>query len=847
MNFESKDGVLYLNGQKVRIKGANWFGLENPEFALHGLWSVSMESVLDMVKANNINAIRLPFSAQFALGLDTLKCASINTSANPKLAGITAGQMLDAFCEECLKRNILIMPDMHRLNPNGGITTLWYSAEYPEEKVIEAWLKIVERCKRFPNVFAVDLKNEPHGEATWRGNAATDWASAAERIGNAILQSNPKLLIVVEGVERSTSGEGSWWGGHLGDARNSPIRLSNPSKLVYSPHVYGPDVFKQPYFSDPGFPKNLLAIWDKHFGFLKKERLGTLLIGEWGGHAVEGTQDFVWQNEIAQYFADNEIDTFYWCINPNSGDTGGLLKDDWTNVHKHKLDILQRSCPSPTLFNLSSQPVATPQPQPPPVPQPQPVPQPPPQPLPQPQPQPVPQPQPGTSQVTISLKEEGGWNDGRADFTKYSAELKNPGSPTKDVKVFIECDTMTQIWNMTDLGKKTYGLPSWILDNGGLQGSFQFGFIVSGKKASASVVGGASPQPQPQPPPQTQSQPQPQTQSQPQTQTQPQPQPQNNIGEARLKYLDNNADVKLAGVDPWFHYVNNGKSEGRQWPGTPADQVSFDQARDRYLSDYEDIKRAGVNPWEHYMQHIVRGNERRLWNGNSPNTPASTPQPQPQPQPASQPPPSPQPSSTYAAQMDAFLSKWPAHQFDGTRYGTNPYVNNLAQNKQRLARVFDKFNVPIEVRRVLIAMGMIESTELCVSHRDPLKDNMGDAANHSLFNLNTSMIRDILTPDEFSRLGLNVPSKSPINQDTESAIEMAVDIAVRGINMWGIDRYVSYVRGGTSGFDLNYNYNNDWLKMRSFKTGLSFIYQEIAKDASLLTDNRRVELQIPYV
>jgi hypothetical protein len=31
----------------------------------------------------------------------------------------------------------------------------------------------------------------------------------------------------------------------------------------------------------------------------------------------------------------------FWCLNPNSGDTGGLLKYDWTSVEQWKLDKLK--------------------------------------------------------------------------------------------------------------------------------------------------------------------------------------------------------------------------------------------------------------------------------------------------------------------------------------------------------------------------------------------------------------------------------------------------------------------------------------------------------------------------
>jgi endoglucanase len=83
-------------------------------------------------------------------------------------------------------------------------------------------------------VIGVDLHNEPHGQATWGSeDPATDWRLAAERAGNAILEVNPNLLIIVQGDEQ-VQGDWYWWGGNLLGAREQPVRLNSPDRLVYS-------------------------------------------------------------------------------------------------------------------------------------------------------------------------------------------------------------------------------------------------------------------------------------------------------------------------------------------------------------------------------------------------------------------------------------------------------------------------------------------------------------------------------------------------------------------------------------------------------------------------------------
>jgi aryl-phospho-beta-D-glucosidase BglC (GH1 family) len=186
-----------------------------------------------------------------------------------------------------------------------------------------------------------DLNNEPHDSATWgTGDQSTDWRLAAERCGNAILAVNPDALIIVEGVEEF-QGDGYWWGGNLAGVRDYPVRLDRPEKLVYSPHEYGPEVHLQPWFSEPDFPANMAAIWNEKFGFVMNENRGHLLVGEFGirdAEAYDG-RALTWFTEFMKY-AGAAYSWTFWCWNPNSGDTGGILMDDWVSVQQWKLDLI---------------------------------------------------------------------------------------------------------------------------------------------------------------------------------------------------------------------------------------------------------------------------------------------------------------------------------------------------------------------------------------------------------------------------------------------------------------------------------------------------------------------------
>jgi endoglucanase len=266
--FESTGGVIKCNDQPVHIKGANWSGLETPDFVLHGLWSVSLDSILSFLKDNDFNALRIPVSVELVEKLSTVKVnhssARPNASTNPDLVDMTIQAFLDHLFKKCAEKGILVMLDMHRLKASEVLPPLWYNAEYSEGRLNGAWRTLIALYKNHWNFFACDLKNEPHGAASWGDGSATDWRAAAQRIGDSILALCPRMLIFVEGND----GQGkdiSWYGGYLALAHPDirPVRLSVPKRLVYSPHVYGPDVDDRDMFRTPDFPKNMPEVWHR--------------------------------------------------------------------------------------------------------------------------------------------------------------------------------------------------------------------------------------------------------------------------------------------------------------------------------------------------------------------------------------------------------------------------------------------------------------------------------------------------------------------------------------------------------------------------------------------------------
>jgi endoglucanase len=341
--------------QQVQLTGVNWFGMETGSFAPHGLDVRNWQAMLDQMVHSGFNTIRFPFSNQFLDDPEALP-QGINYRLNPDLRGLRGLSLLDKLIEGARERGLKVILDRHRPTSEAQ-SELWYTPQVPESRWISDWVMLAEHYRGNDTVIGADLHNEPHGPATWgTGNLKTDWRLAAERAGNAILKVNPDWLIIVQGIEQY-DGDYYWWGGNLEGAEQYPVRLSEPDKLVYSTHDYGPEVYPQSWFWASDFPHNLEHIWQQHWGYLQLEGRAPVLVGEFGARSVGKGVEGMWLSALVAFMKNYGFSYTYWAWNPDSGDTGGLLKDDWKTLDQAKLARLESyQCPlmKPRPSTLSS-------------------------------------------------------------------------------------------------------------------------------------------------------------------------------------------------------------------------------------------------------------------------------------------------------------------------------------------------------------------------------------------------------------------------------------------------------------------------------------------------------------
>ncbi len=359
-------------GNRVWLTGTNWFGFNASERVFHGLWSANVTELTRAMADRGINIVRVPISTQLLQEWrngQTVARPNVNTFANPELAGMNNLQIFDFWLALCERFGIKVMLDVHsaEADNSGHIYPTWYKGAITPEIFYQAWEWVTDRYKNNDTIVAMDIKNEPHGtpnqppRAKWDASTDIDnFKNACETAGRRILAINPKVLILCEGIEvypregetwnspntdpdLSPNYHYNWWGGNLRGVRDHPVNLgANQDQLVYSPHDYGPLVFNQPWFQQPFTRATLTTdVWRPNWLYLHEQNIAPLLIGEWGGRLGQDERQDRWMTALRDLIRDEGLHQTFWVLNPNSGDTGGLLLDDWRTWDETKYNLLK--------------------------------------------------------------------------------------------------------------------------------------------------------------------------------------------------------------------------------------------------------------------------------------------------------------------------------------------------------------------------------------------------------------------------------------------------------------------------------------------------------------------------
>jgi aryl-phospho-beta-D-glucosidase BglC (GH1 family) len=323
--------IVDANGRRVKLAAVNWYGASDVHHVVGGLDKAHRRTIVDNIRKLGFNAVRLPFSNAM---LRESSVADEHLAANPDLLGRRPLEVFDAVVSALTEKGLLVLLNNHTTTAKwccgDDENALWFNDDFSTEQWLADWARLTVRYESNPYVVGADLRNEVRastggGVPNWGLSDARDWRKASEEAGNRLLAINPSLLIIVEGLDYAS---------HLTGAREHPVRLSVPRRLVYSTHSYS-------WFRDTRGNEYKDATYDelereltKQWGFASTAPEGPLApvwVSEFGTGPFD---DEKWFTQFTAYLAKTDLDFAFWPLNVGPQSTGstetwGLVTEDW--------------------------------------------------------------------------------------------------------------------------------------------------------------------------------------------------------------------------------------------------------------------------------------------------------------------------------------------------------------------------------------------------------------------------------------------------------------------------------------------------------------------------------------
>lgn len=316
--------IVDSTGARAKLSCANWYGLDQRDYALGGLHVRSTAAIAGLINTLGFSCVRLPWSVEMVLSNPLIPAYAVAGEPLLQGGGTRGLDGMDVAVRAAAAAGLLVVLDNHMSDADWCCSTsdengLWYNDRWPEAAWRSAWVAVALRYRNVSAVVGADLRNELRAATvggvsrapTWGdGAAATDWRAAASAMGDALLAVAPHWLILVEGLNYATD---------LSGVLRFPIILARAhDKLVYSPHDY---VFSDTYSSSyASFAASRRASW----GFIAEPAGGVnkpLWLGEFGtcntntAACVAGpVGKGLWFTQLMRYLNETDVDWAYWAI-----------------------------------------------------------------------------------------------------------------------------------------------------------------------------------------------------------------------------------------------------------------------------------------------------------------------------------------------------------------------------------------------------------------------------------------------------------------------------------------------------------------------------------------------------
>jgi len=391
---------LRAGGKTLQIRGINWFGFNNGQTAVDGLWAggtsfaTDFNTIVYKLKLLGFNAVRLPFtfsdlkrtpqdkrqSCTISSKAYIINAATTpgdprqNTNHTPCFYGVfprkkcneylTSASTTHRFAqmiETFINNGLYVVLDYHPMGTENQARNVRRFAE----EWASLWKTLLKMQPAFRGRVMLDIMNEPDSmQIGWTRRKTPGGHPSLTELSLAMMDKihsfDNGTLYLIEGTGQV--GYNLNWGDgfvtdkniiakyDIDDASEFFQRLSTKpyrNNLIIGVHMYGPTISKN---RNVHKGQKLFARMDASFGYLfspgfQGKYKFPIIVGEFGSF-FKDPDDMDHLNDFAKYLRTRlggKAGWMFWAYNANSGDTGGIVTDDWQGLNWIKLRWLQKN------------------------------------------------------------------------------------------------------------------------------------------------------------------------------------------------------------------------------------------------------------------------------------------------------------------------------------------------------------------------------------------------------------------------------------------------------------------------------------------------------------------------
>ncbi|KAK3374930.1 glycoside hydrolase family 5 protein [Podospora didyma] len=361
--------ILDNNNQRVKLRCVNWAGHMETN-VVEGLHRQSVDYIVDWIKQQGFNCVRLTYSIDHALDPGRKVSESFTNSAaaagvpldsmvnlynqvvekNPWIASATTRDVFGVVVDKLWAQGIMTILDNHvskaswccdLTDGNGWWDAAfgynqWNSRYFNTNNWLAGLQAMASWAQSHPGVVAMSLRNEIRAFLLQDLNGRKDWYNYIKQAGDLVHQTHPGVLIVIGGAQSSTD---------LTHIRKKMLDTSGwQDKHVWEMHAYSFTVNFPDPFSNCDIVKAQYGLYSGFVLEQGKAYTAPLILSEFGVGMSGGPNNGLVDKDsryltcLVDYMQNNDAEWAVWAIqgsyyirqgNVNVDEGWGLMDYEW--------------------------------------------------------------------------------------------------------------------------------------------------------------------------------------------------------------------------------------------------------------------------------------------------------------------------------------------------------------------------------------------------------------------------------------------------------------------------------------------------------------------------------------